>query len=153
MERITNLYGPYHAALEGLIARSQQLFDLSILIDLHSMPSSSTDVAGCDIVLGDRFGSSAAGWIVDELHSSLRAAGLSVRYNKPYAGGYITERYGRPVQNRHAVQVEFNRALYMDERSISRLPTAGAVSNILVKAIGAIAELALALNLGRPAAE
>ena len=153
MERITNLYGPYHAALESLIARSQQLFDLSILIDLHSMPSSSTDVAGCDIVLGDRFGSSAAGWIVDELHSSLRAAGLSVRHNKPYAGGYITERYGRPVQNRHAVQVELNRALYMDERLISRLPTAGAISNILVKAIGAIAELALAPNLGRPAAE
>jgi N-formylglutamate amidohydrolase len=153
IERITTLYQPYHAALENLVERSQQLFDLSILIDFHSMPSSSPDVSGCDIVLGDRFGSSASGWVTDGLNFSLRAAGLSVRHNKPYAGGYITERYGRPAQKRHAVQIEINRALYMDERTISRLPEAKAISDTLLKAIGVIAELAATANLTRFAAE
>lgn len=153
MERITTLYKPYHAALESLIWRSQRLFDLSVLLDFHSMPSSSPDVAGCDIVLGDRFGSSAASWVVEGLSFALRAAGLSVRHNKPYAGGYITERYGRPAQNRHAVQIEINRALYMDERTISRLPASQAISDILLKAIDVVAELASTANLGRVAAE
>jgi N-formylglutamate amidohydrolase len=146
LNRIAALHAPYHAALEGLIERAWQRFGLAILVDFHSMPSSTPDVAGCDIVIGDRYGSSAAGWIVERLDSSLRASGLSVRRNKPYAGGHITELYGRPAQGRHAVQIEVNRSLYMDERTIRRLPAATALAEALRMAIEAVAERA---SLGR----
>ena len=123
LSRIEALHHPYHAELAALIERARRNFGLAILIDGHSMPSASPEVSGADIVLGDRYGSSAAGWIVDALETSLSAAGLAVRRNKPYAGGYITETYGQPAAGRHAVQIEINRALYMDERAIRKLPS------------------------------
>jgi N-formylglutamate amidohydrolase len=118
LHRIATLHRPYHACLEGLIEETRQRFGFSILLDCHSMPSSSPDVGGCDVVLGDRYGSSAARWVIDTIEYTLRRFGLAVRRNKPYAGGYITEHYGIPSTGRHAVQIEINRALYMDERTI-----------------------------------
>ena len=79
------------------------------------MPSTLAEAGSLDIVLGDRFGASAAPWVVEALKSALLARGYRVRRNKPYAGGYITEHYGAPAAGRHAVQIEVNRALYMDE--------------------------------------
>jgi N-formylglutamate amidohydrolase len=117
------------------------------------MPSMSADVGGCDIVLGDRFGSSAAGWIVDALEQSLRGAGLMVRRNKPYAGGYITEHYGAPTFGLHAVQIEINRALYMDERSIRKLVKAEALCEALERMALALATRARDLRGSRLAAE
>ena len=90
-------------------------------------------------MLGDRFGSSAAGWIVDALEQALRVSGLAVRRNKPYAGGYITEHYGAPAQALHAVQIEINRALYMDERRIVKLDRADALAKALLSATHALA--------------
>jgi N-formylglutamate amidohydrolase len=153
LDRIAALHIPYHAALESLVERARQQYGFSILIDFHSMPSLTPDVAGCDIVLGDRFGSSAAGWIVERLDTSLRASGLSVRRNKPYAGGYITEIYGRPPEGRHAVQIEVNRALYMEERTIRRLPSAKPLAEALRRAIEAVVERAAAHRINRLAAE
>jgi N-formylglutamate amidohydrolase len=140
LARIAALHRPYHARLSGLLERARARFGIAILLDCHSMPSASADVGGCDIVLGDRFGSSAAGWIVDALEQSLRDAGLVVRRNKPYAGGYITEHYGAPNIGRHAVQIEINRALYMDERAIRKLEKAESLAR-------ALAQMALALAL------
>ena len=118
LARIAALHRPYHARLAALwSSRPASRFGFAILLDCHSMPSSSVDAGGSDIVLGDRFGSSAAGWVLDTLERALRDSGLAVRRNKPYAGGYITEHYGAPTQGRHAVQIEINRALYMDERA------------------------------------
>jgi N-formylglutamate amidohydrolase len=153
LDRIASLHAPYHAALESLVERARQTYGFSILIDFHSMPSSTPDVAGCDIVLGDRFGSSAAGWIVERLDASLRASGLTVRRNKPYAGGFITEVYGRPAQGRHAVQIEVNRALYMDERTIRRLPNAKTLAEALRRAIEAVVDRAASQRISRLAAE
>ena len=138
LRRIATLHRPYHARLDELLAESVARFGLAVLIDCHSMPSTSPDVAGCDVVLGDRFGSSAARWIVDALEASLRASGLIVRRNKPYAGGFITEHYGAPVAGRHAVQVEINRSLYMDERTLTLDAAAGPLSQTLA---GMIADL------------
>jgi len=118
LRRIAALHRPYHAKLTELIQQAQRRSGLALLLDCHSMPSTSPDVSGCDIVLGDRYGSSAARWTVEAVEASLRGAGLSVRRNKPYAGGYITEHYGVPAAGRHAVQIEINRALYMDERTL-----------------------------------
>ena len=113
-------------------ACARERFGFAILLDCHSMPSSSVDGGGCDIVLGDRFGSSAAGWVLDTLEQTLRDSGLAVRRNKPYAGGYITERHGAPTQGRHAVQIEINRALYMDERRIVKLEKAEDLAKALL---------------------
>src|SRR3984957_10256760 len=136
LHRIATLHRPYHACLEGLIEQTRQRFGFAILLDCHSMPSSSPDVGGCDAVLGDRYGSSAARWVVDTIEYALRRFGLAVRRNKPYAGGYITEHYGVPSAGRHAVQIEINRALYMDERAIELSAGAGNLGLALAAMVG-----------------
>ena len=87
------------------------------------MPSSSVsreDGAKADIVLGDRYGTSCATLLIDLVEAALRGRGYTVVRNKPYAGGFITEHYGEPALGRHALQIEINRALYMDERSMHK---------------------------------
>jgi N-formylglutamate amidohydrolase len=147
LARIAALHRPYHARLAALVERARDRFGFAILLDCHSMPSSSVDGGGCDIVLGDRFGSSAAGWVLDTLEQTLRDSGLGVRRNKPYAGGYITERHGAPAQGRHAVQIEINRALYMDERRIVKLEKAEDLAKALLNTARVLA--ARAAGLGR----
>lgn len=121
LHRIDTLYKPYHSALRRLINRTQRQFGAVVLVDCHSMPSSSTPRrfgATPDIVLGDRYGSSCAAALVDFLELRFQSAGYRVSRNAPYAGGFITEHYGAPLAGRHAVQIEINRAIYMDEDQI-----------------------------------
>jgi N-formylglutamate amidohydrolase len=122
MERIELLYKPYHRTLRRLLSRSQRTFGVVVLVDCHSMPSASLanePTPRADIVLGDRYGTSCSGALAEVFESCFRAAGLFVTRNKPYAGGYITEHYGNPISNCHAIQVEINRALYMDEHNFA----------------------------------
>jgi N-formylglutamate amidohydrolase len=132
LRRIEGLYKPYHRALRRLVTRVHRDFGTAILIDCHSMPSmagSRDERPRADIVLGDRYGTSCVGVISDTVEAALHAAGYSVSRNKPYAGGFITEHYGNPPAGLHAIQLEINRALYMDERrfepiaSFTRLAT------------------------------
>lgn len=119
--RISALYRPYHQALEAELAAAEARFGLALLIDAHSMPSrGQRDV---DIVLGDRHGVSAAAHIVDRVEAAARNAGFRTARNIPYAGGHSTEHYGRPLLRRHAVQIEVNRALYLDEAEVTRSGT------------------------------
>ena len=120
LQRIEALYRPYHAELKALIERARGWFGVAVLLDCHSMPSSMADGNGSDFVIGDRYGASAAPWIVETVEAALRRAGYSVRRNKPYAGGFITEHYGVPSAARFSVQIEINRALYMDERTMAK---------------------------------
>jgi N-formylglutamate amidohydrolase len=120
MDRIAKLYAPYHGALRGLIEQAATNFGMAVLLDCHSMPSSVAESAAPDFVIGDRYGASAGLWIVETVEQALRRFGYSVRRNKPYAGGFITEHYGVPASRRHAVQIEINRALYMDERTVAK---------------------------------
>ena len=138
MGRIAAFHRPYHQRLGDLVARGRARFGLAILIDCHSMPSTLADVASLDVVIGDRFGMSAAGWVVEALQSALLARGYRVRRNKPYAGGFIAERYGAPADARHAVQIEVNRALYMDERRMVKLAQADALADALFAAAEAL---------------
>ncbi len=118
LERINRLYTPYHETLSGLIQQAQTLFGAAVLIDCHSMPSSPmTDHNGVrpDFVLGDRYGTSCHPELIQLACRQLRALGYVVALNKPYAGGYITEHYGDPREGRHVLQVEINRALYINE--------------------------------------
>jgi len=119
MARIEQLYRPYHATLHGLVARAAALFGVAVVIDCHSMPSSA-DYGAPDFVVGDRYGASAAPWMVETIEAALANSGYIVRRNKPYAGGYITEKFGTPNTGRHSIQIEINRKLYMDERRIAK---------------------------------
>jgi N-formylglutamate amidohydrolase len=129
--RVEAVHRPYHAALAELVASARQARGAAVLIDWHSMPSAAArqgagsrgDQAGCDVVLGDRFGGACAPAVARLAEKGFRDLGYSVARNAPYAGGYTTEHYGRPVRKVHALQVEINRALYMDERTLA--PTAG----------------------------
>jgi N-formylglutamate amidohydrolase len=125
LRRIEWLYKPYHRTLRQLVNRTVTRFGHAVLIDCHSMPSTSVnreDGVKADIVLGDRYGTSCVGVLTDLVDVTLRARGYSVTRNKPYAGGFITEHYGEPALGRHALQIEINRALYMDERTLAKRP-------------------------------
>jgi N-formylglutamate amidohydrolase len=123
LERINRLYTPYHKTLRELLLAAQNEFGLAVLIDCHSMPSSPiADQGGGrpEFVLGDRFGTSCSGELTRLAAAELKALGYALALNKPYAGGYITEHYGRPHKGQHALQIEINRALYMDESSFEK---------------------------------
>jgi len=126
LRRIEGLYKPYHRALRRLFTRVHRDFGAAILIDCHSMPSSvgsKDERPRADVVLGDRYGTSCISAVAEIAETTLRAQGYSVSRNKPYAGGFITEHYGNPAAGLHAVQLELNRALYMDERRFERSPS------------------------------
>ncbi len=123
LRRIEWLYKPYHRTLRQLVHRTARTFGHAVLIDCHSMPSTSLsreDAAKADIVLGDRYGTSCSSGLTDLVETALRDCGYAVVRNKPYAGGFITEHYGEPALGRHALQIEINRSLYMDERTLAR---------------------------------
>jgi N-formylglutamate amidohydrolase len=122
LERISRLYHPFHAALAGLLEETRRRFGYAILIDCHSMPSAGMPgVSGPrpDFVIGDRFSASCDSRLSRLLRDSLVALGYDVLLNRPYAGGYITEHYGRPGRGVHAVQLEINRSLYLDENRLT----------------------------------
>ena len=128
-QRVESLHAPYHAQLAALVEETRRQFGQALLIDLHSMPSASwggrwpKGARGADIVLGDRHGTACSRGIAAAAGAHLSDRGYSVVRNDPYSGGYTTRRYGRPDEGRHALQVEINRALYMDEATLA--PKAG----------------------------
>ncbi|MBA4130287.1 MAG: N-formylglutamate amidohydrolase [Hyphomicrobium sp.] len=125
LTRIELLYKPFHAALRSLIERAQRNFGYAILIDCHSMPSAHMAHASIqrpDFVIGDRFGTSCDLRLTKFIRSVLTDLGYEAQLNRPYAGGYITEHYGRPLRNVHAIQLEINRGLYMNEKTLEKTP-------------------------------
>ena len=123
LRRIENLYKPYHRALRRLFTRVHRDFGAAILIDCHSMPSTTgakDDRPRADVVLGDRYGTSCVAAVSETIETTLRSFGYAVSRNKPYAGGFITEHYGNPAAGLHTIQLEINRGLYMDERRFER---------------------------------
>lgn len=124
--RIANIYKPYHQTLRELLAETHREFGFAVLIDCHSMPASvryGPEGVRPDFIVGDRFGTSASRDLSQAAIEILTGMGYLVTANKPYAGGFITEHYGRPLKGLHALQIEVNRGLYMDERTIIRKPS------------------------------
>lgn len=124
--RVEAVHQPYHAALRGLLEEARAAHGVAVLIDWHSMPSAAAQRTGggvCDMVLGDRFGGACSPAVARAVERALTSMGYAVTRNTPYAGGYTTEHYGRPARGVHALQIEVNRALYVDETS--HAPTAG----------------------------
>jgi N-formylglutamate amidohydrolase len=131
IRRIEGLYKPYHRALRRLFTRVHRDFGAAVLIDCHSMPSTAgakDERPRADIVLGDRYGTSCVTAVVEMIEVTLRGRGYAVSRNKPYAGGFITEHYGNPAAGLHAIQLEVNRALYMDERRYERAASFASVA-------------------------
>jgi N-formylglutamate amidohydrolase len=125
LARIEALYKPYHRALRRLINKAHQAFGAVVVVDCHSMPSigvSRDEPRRPDVVIGDRYGTSCAPMLADMIEETMGRLGYSVGRNKPYAGGFITEHYGNPASGLHSVQLELNRAIYMDERRRERSP-------------------------------
>ncbi|NNU78812.1 N-formylglutamate amidohydrolase [Halovulum dunhuangense] len=124
LKRLRLGYHPYHEQLEALLSRQRDTFGVALLFDCHSMPHdalcSAPMVRGRrpDVVLGDRFGAACARWVIEAAAELFTAQGFVVARNAPFAGGYITQHYGRPSRNMHALQIEIDRALYMDERRL-----------------------------------
>ncbi len=147
LERIETLYKPYHAMLEALMARATQKFGVAVLIDCHSMPSRMPtgdtrrpyEPVNADIVIGDRYGASCDAGFAHRVHRILSGLGYRVARNKPYAGGFITENYATRANHRHALQIEINRALYLDEKTLEPGPDYARVKEDMTRLIGEIA--------------
>ena len=152
--RISELYRPYHAALDALIRETLDRFGYAILLDCHSMPSvggpmdRDPGARRVDFVLGDRHGASCHPVVTASVARLLGDMGYVVRVNQPYAGGFTTLHYGRPHGGVHGLQIEINRSLYMDEAAIERGPELGAVAermSAVIDVLGALEPALLAL--------
>ncbi len=154
-QRINTLYIPYHRTLDALIASTRKQFGVALLIDCHSMPSADAAEqrgAGAvrpDIVLGDRYGTTCDERITACFEAGLERLGYTVVRNKPYAGGHITQRYGLPASSVHALQIEINRTLYLDEKKLTKTGGFARLANDLVSLVD---DLAGTLRRPRPAA-
>jgi len=154
--RIDAHHRPYHRALAALLEAARRKFGVSLLVDCHSMPSTrapgvrTKGLKNVDIVLGDCHGAACAPDVAALAEHVLKEMGYRVVRNRPYAGGHITRRYGRPEIGQHALQIEINRALYMDERRIQRGPDLPRVIRHMNKLIKALSEIDPAILKGDP---
>lgn len=144
--RLQTYWYPYHDKLTALLDQSFRLFGESILIDCHSMPREALDAGRKSgerphVVIGDRFGAAASARLVDQIASAFEGQGLRVARNAPFAGAYSTVAYGRPVRSQHAVQVEIDRSLYMNEATLEILPEFDELQSKLMAAASEIAAL------------
>ncbi|MEX2518863.1 MAG: N-formylglutamate amidohydrolase [Paracoccaceae bacterium] len=152
-DRIAAWHTPYHLKLEALMTRAAERYGFALLFDCHSMPTDALRAAPRvrggrpEIVLGDRFGASAGRAFMTEAVAAFEGAGFAVAANTPFAGGHITQRYGRPAQNWHAIQIEIDRGLYLDQTRIVPGPGYNAFHATLAKVIPALAEVGRAQAL------
>ena len=122
--RIKYYWKPYHTDLSNLLQRSQSVFGQSLLIDIHSMPheavsTQSSFIKPPEIVVGDRFGMSSDPEFTNLVISILKQHEFKVAKNTPFAGAFITKHHGKVKKRIHALQLEIDRSLYMDEEKIS----------------------------------
>ncbi len=151
--RLDLFYRPYHRALGDLVAATKRQFGLCVLLDCHSMPSAGAWMDGLhsrqridvDYVLGDCFGAACAERMTAAGECSLAERGAKVRRNNPYSGGYVAQAYGRPAQGVHVLQLEINRALYMNETTLEPAQGFAAVQDVLKALIERLSSAALQL--------
>jgi N-formylglutamate amidohydrolase len=152
-QRVETLYQPYHHALRQLVEDTEAMFGTYLLIDCHSMPSSAgtgNSRDGADIVLGDCHGTACAPVVIEAARSFLASRRFSVALNTPYAGGFTTGHYGNPRLERHALQIEINRSIYMDERRYRRKSGFEALKSDMTGLLTCLAEVMHELLPGEP---
>jgi N-formylglutamate amidohydrolase len=141
--RIEADHRPYHAAVAAALAAARVRFGIAVLIDVHSMPSLGPADSAPRLVLGDRFGKSAAARFTGRIEGVARAHGVATAANAPYSGGHILERHGEPRRGVHAIQLEFDRGLYLDDALDGPGEGLPATSRLLRAIIDAVADEAL----------
>jgi N-formylglutamate amidohydrolase len=145
-QRVAGLYRPYHHRLERLIDETMRAFGWALLIDCHSMPSVGgpadfdKGLSRVDVVLGDCFGASCASPVSQALEDGFKALGYRVVRNTPYAGGFTTRHYGQPRNGVHAIQIELNRSLYMNEKNLAKLADFAGLACDLDRLVAKLAE-------------
>lgn len=151
--RIEGIYQPYHTTLQNLLGEALSAFGVAVLVDCHSMPRLTRpgDRPAPDVVLGDRYGTACSPMIVDLVETVFTGAGLKVARNRPYAGGFCTRTYGRPLHGIHAVQIEVSRHLYMNEVTLAKNDSFEAMHELADRLIFALLGLDFA-GLARSAA-
>ena len=145
--RLNQHWHPYHQMLKRLLTQNRAIFGQTVLLDCHSMPHEA--LSGVirqggnrpDVVLGDRFGASAARIVTDAVEDAFTKQGFRVARNAPFAGGYITQTYGKPSRGHHAVQIEIDRALYMDESKVEKSADFGAFQQAMALVIADLARI------------
>lgn len=144
-KRIDTYWRPYHSMLQKLLDAAYQRHGQAVLVDCHSMPHEAMDGVSLqgmkrpDVVLGDRFGAAASGDVVDRIEAVFHNAGFNVVRNTPFAGAYITQAYGRPSRGQHAVQIELDRSLYMNEALVRPNGDFEEVQKVLEQVVAEIA--------------
>lgn len=146
-ERISGYWRPYHDRLASIVGSTRRDFGEAILVDCHSMPHEAVDAVTQngmprpEVVLGDRFGASADGAIVDRIETVFLEAGLRVSRNAPFAGAFTTQHYGSPSRRQHAVQIEIDRSLYMNELRVRPNSNFDNFRALMTRIIAEIAEI------------
>jgi N-formylglutamate amidohydrolase len=151
--RIAQYWHPYHRCLRDLIETTHKRFGEAVLIDCHSMPHEAIQghtrpgAMRPEVVLGDRFGAAAGRVVMDRVEAAFVSAGLRVARNAPFAGAFIAQSYGRPSGGRHVIQVEIDRALYLDEARVEVLPCFAEVQRLMSTVVAEIAGIARQMPL------
>ncbi len=146
-ERLRTCYHPYHDALKELISSTLDQFGCAVIIDCHSMPSRGAwrqlgkQQRDVDFVLGDRYGASCAPGLLSLTQNLFYEAGYVVTRNAPYAGGFVTQNYGRPAEGVHALQIEINRRLYLDEAKVARNQGFDPLRSVLQQTLGELVQI------------
>ena len=146
-DRLNRFFHPFHRRLEELVADRIGSFGEAILFDCHSMPHKvalngpAARTGPPEVILGDRFGQAAAPELTELTESAFAAAGLAVARNTPFSGAYISRRHGRPELGRHVIQIEIDRALYMDERTLRPNANFGPLRRLLRSVTAELAAL------------
>lgn len=142
-DRIARHWTPFHDRLRALLEDAHRRTGQALLIDCHSMPHEALSARGPrpDVVLGDRFGAACDREVMEQVDAAFRASGLRTSRNAPFAGAYITQAYGRPARAQSAVQVEIDRALYMDEARIEKRPDFDAFAALMGGVIAALCDI------------
>jgi N-formylglutamate amidohydrolase len=141
--RITEVHRPYHATLSDMLEQAKAQFGIAILLDCHSMPPRAAPGADAGVVLGDRHGTSISPELLLAAAEAARDCGFEVARNEPYAGGYITQRHGRPGEGTHALQLEIDRSAYLDPALRAPGPGFDKVARMIAAVSSALAGRAL----------
>ena len=129
--------------MTAALAAARDRFGVAVLLDIHSMPPLAS--GGARVVIGDRFGRSAAARFIGRIEAAVHASSVRTAVNTPYAGGHVLDRHADPAANIHAIQIELDRTLYLDRRRDQ--PGAGfdATATLLRRVIDSVADEALPL--------
>lgn len=139
--RVEHDHRPYHAAIAAALAAVRARFGVAVLLDIHSMPPLAG--GGARVVIGDRFGRSAAMRFIGRIEGAVHAAGVRTAVNTPYAGGHVLDRHADPGAGIHAIQIEIDRTLYLDRRRDQPGPGFETTAALLRRIVDAVADEAL----------